>query len=151
MRILLFSLNNQKSIDKYFKIGYNEPILNKTNGDEVMATKFLGFGVDIFSTELNGKNYPYEMYIYEVHSDGLTLPVRYYNMGEDDMELVTGLPFSEIEKMTDFQLARLIAQNSEPYGITGSDNDFPFVCEFWSTGINHYSDIKPSQEVPNEL
>lgn len=113
--------------------------------------KFLGFGVDIFSTELNGKNYHYEMYIYEVHSDGVTLPVRDWCMSEDDMEIVTGLSYSEIEKMSDFQIAQIIAENSQPYGIVGSDDEHPFVCEFWSAGINHYSDVKPSQKVPNEL
>lgn len=112
--------------------------------------KFLGFGVDVFSTELNG-TYPYEMSIYEVYSDGLTLPVRDWCMSEDDMELVTGLPFSDIEKMADFQIAKIIAENSDPYGIAGSDTEHPFVCAFWSAGINHYSDVKPSQKVPNEL
>lgn len=107
--------------------------------------KFLGFGVDIFSTDLNGKNYPYEMYIYEVYSNGLTLPVRDWCMSEDDMEIVTGLQFSEIEKMTDNQIAKIIAENSNPYGIVGSDSEHPFVCEFYSSGINHYSDVKPCE------
>lgn len=111
-------------------------------------TKFLGFCVDIYNT--NKHNF-YEMSIHKVFSDNITECIRLWEMGENEMEWVTGLPFSEIEKMSDFQIAQIIAENSQPYGIVGSDDENPFVCEFWSAGINHYSDIKPSQKVPNEL
>lgn len=111
----------------------------------VMVNKFLGFGVDIFSTDLNGKNLPYEMYVYEFYANGLTLPVRDWCMSEDDMEIVTGMKIEELNGLSDIEIAKIIAENSNPYGIVGSDSEHPFVCEFYSSGINHYSDVKPCE------
>lgn len=100
----------------------------------------VGYCVDIVSDDKESL-YPYEMNIYKLFSDGSNENEHSYQMSTDDMQVVTGInDIEEIENTSDLDLARIIAENSQPYGLVGLPD---CVCDYYSAGIALYDDIQP--------
>lgn len=104
-------------------------------------SEFLGFCVDVVSND--EVCYPYEMSIFKLFSDGSVENEQFYSMSEDDMMVVTGInDIEEIKSMSDLDLARIIAENSQPYGLVGLSD---YVCDYYSAGLAQYHDVKPQR------
>ena len=103
-------------------------------------SELLGYCVDVVKND-GELSYPYEMSILNLFSDG-SYEVEYsYSMSEDDMKVVTGIDdIEEIENTSDLDLTRIIAENSQPYGLIGLPD---YVCDYYSAGITRYHDVKP--------
>lgn len=103
-------------------------------------SELLGYCVDVVKND-GELSYPYEMSIYKLFSDGSSENEYFYSMSEDDMKVVTGIDdIEEIENTSDLDLARIIAENSQPYGLVGLPD---CVCDYYSAGITYYHDVEP--------
>ena len=101
-------------------------------------SELLGYCVDVVKND-GELSYPYEMSIFNLFSDGSSEVEYSYSMSEDDMKVVTGInDIEEIENTSD--LARIIAENSQPYGLVGLPD---CVCDYYSAGVAHHHDVKP--------
>lgn len=79
--------------------------------------------------------YPFEMSVYLIYDNGTCENDEMYQMSCDDMEFVTGMKSDELNKLSDIEIARIIAENSHPYGI-GDEQD---VYDYYSSGLRYYS------------
>lgn len=103
-------------------------------------SEFLGYCVDIISDDKESL-YPYEMNIFKLFSDGSSENEYSYQMSTDDMQVVTGInDADEIKSISDLGLARIIAENSQPYGLVGLPD---CVCDYYSSGLDLYQDVIP--------
>lgn len=103
-------------------------------------SELLGYCVDVVKND-GELSYPYEMSIFNLFSDGSVENEYFYSMSEDDMKVVTGInDADEIKSISDLDLARIIAENSQPYGLVGLPD---CVCDYYSAGISYYHDVKP--------
>lgn len=103
-------------------------------------SELLGYCVDVVKND-GELSYPYEMSIFNLFSDGSSEVEYSYSMSEDDMKVVTGIDdIEEIENTSDLDLARIIAENSQPYGLVGLPD---CICDYYSAGIELYSDVQP--------
>lgn len=119
---------------------YNPEIKDFVNSFDWLRAR-VGYCVDVIMTGDEDSLYPYEMSIFKLFPDGSTENEYSYQMSTDDMQAVTGInDIEEIENTSDLDLARIIAENSQPYGIFGLPD---CVCDYYSAGITHYHDVKP--------
>lgn len=103
-------------------------------------SELLGYCVDIVGNDKEVL-YPYEMSVFKLFSDGSAENEYSYQMSVDDMSLVTGMnDVEEIKSISDLDLARIIAENSQPYGIVGLPD---CVCNYYSSGLDVYQDVIP--------
>lgn len=139
----------QKALCTYIDSqGYNPEIKSFVNSFDWLGEYWVssvGYGVDIF-TESDGGNNPLDitMTIYELFNVNAVIKRKEHQifaMSEDDMKVVTGIDdIEEIRSISDLDLARIIAENSQPYGLIGWPE---YVCDFYSAGITKYDDIEP--------
>ena len=80
--------------------------------------------------------YPFEMSVYLIYDNGTCEQDEMYQMSSDDMEFVTGKKTEELNGLSDIEIARIIAENSHPYGL-GEEQD---VYNYYSSGLAYYSD-----------
>ena len=136
----------QKALCTYIDSqNYNPEIKDFVNSFDWLCTR-VGYCVDIFSGN-DDVIYSTTMTICALvkHSDGALKCeiIEDYSMSEDDMKVVTGInDIEEIESTSDLDLARIIAENSQPYGLVGLPD---CVCDYYSAGITHYHDVKPQR------
>lgn len=90
--------------------------------------------IDIISTDDN--RYPFEMSVFLIYDNGTCENDEMYQMSWDDMEFVTGKKYEELNGLSDIEVARIIAENSHPYGIGEEQN----VYDYYSNGLSYYSD-----------
>lgn len=59
------------------------------------------------------------------------------------MAVVTGInDADEIKSISDLDLARIIAENSQPYGLVGLPD---CICDYYSAGITQHHDVQPQR------
>lgn len=105
-------------------------------------SELLGYCVDVVKND-GELSYPYEMSIINLFSDGSSEVEYFYSMSEDDMMVVTGInDIEEIKSLSDLDLARTIAENSQPYGLIGLPD---CICDYYSAGITYYHDVEPQR------
>lgn len=105
-------------------------------------SELLGYCVDVVKND-GELSYPYEMSIIDLFSDGSSEVEYFYSMSEDDMKVVTGIDdIEEIENASDLDLARIIAENSQPYGLIGLPD---YICDYYSAGLAQYHDVQPQR------
>lgn len=105
-------------------------------------SELLGYCVDVVKND-GELSYPYEMSIFNLFADGSTENEYSYQMSTDDMQVVTGINDAEqIKSISDLDLARIIAENSQPYGLIGLPD---CVCDYYSAGLAQYHDVKPQR------
>ena len=103
-------------------------------------SELLGYCVDVVKND-GELSYPYEMSIINLFSDGSSENEYSYQMSTDDMKVVTGIDdIEEIENTSDLDLARIIAENSQPYGLVGLPD---CICDYYSAGITQCNDVEP--------
>lgn len=121
---------------------YNPEIKSFVNSFDWLRAR-VGYCVDIVSNDGGLLRYPYEMNIFKLFADGSIENEQSYSMSEDDMMVVTGInDIEEIESISDLDLARTIAENSQPYGLVGLPD---CVCDYYSAGLAQYDDVKPQR------
>lgn len=92
--------------------------------------------VDIIKQgDINEDRYPFEMGVFLIYDNGTYENEQEYQMSSDDMEFVTGMKSEELNGLSDIEVARIIAENSHPYGI-GDEQD---VYDYYSSGLRYYS------------
>lgn len=93
--------------------------------------------VDIIKQGDIEDRYPFEMSVYLIYDNGTREQDEMYQMSCNDMEFVTGIKSEELNGLSDIEIAKIIAENSHPYGI-GDEQD---VYDYYSSGLNYYSDV----------
>ena len=83
--------------------------------------------------------YPFEMSVYLIYDNGTCENDEMYQMSCDDMEFVTGMKIDELNKLSDIEIAKIIAENSHPYGF-GEKQD---IYDYFSAGLMVYQDAIP--------
>lgn len=101
-----------------------------------MENNLIAKCVDIVKQGDIEARYPFEMSVYLIYDNGTYENDEMYQMSCDDMEFVTGMKSDELKGLSGIEIAKIIAENSHPYGI-GEEHD---VYDYYSSGLRYYSD-----------
>lgn len=104
-----------------------------------MENNLIAKCVDIVKQGDIEDRHPFEMSVYLIYDNGTCENDEMYQMSSDDMEFVTGMKIDELNKLSDIEIARIIAENSHPYGF-GEKQD---IYDYFSAGLMVYQDAIP--------
>lgn len=104
----------------------------------VRKNKILGKCIDIMRNWCDA-SYPFEMGVYLIYADNRYEQIEGFAMSDDDIEFVTGESIEKINTCNEIEIAKMIAENSHPYGF-GEKQD---IYDYFSAGLTVYQDAIP--------
>lgn len=98
----------------------------------------LGKCIDIMRNFADA-DFPYELGIYLIYTDKRYIQTARYLITENDLEYLTGKNIKSIKHCYDIELAKMIVENSHPYGFEEKHD----IYDYFSAGLTVYQDAIP--------